>query len=365
MGWRRAALAVGIAVMAGGSARGEDRVTVRGVYFREASTKVVQPMVQVTKDLPNGIDVAAHGLVDAITSPSILTGVAGDDIFTEYRKEAGLMVGKTFERTRVALSYRESREPDYIARAVGFQLQQGVWENSGTLAMSLAYSTDTLGPMLTLPLKVVFSALSYTQGLSPLLLGQIGYELSYLEGYQCNPYDKGQNGTARCPWQRLRHVAVARLARYFPRSLASFQIHYRFYYDHWPAEDGSNPWGIRAHTVEARVQKDLPFGLAVRLAYRVHSQGAANFWCNEDPARGGNPGCYGIAPRYHATDEKLGALTTHIPEAKLYWEARPLARVPVLSWFAPGVFELSYARYFQITHYGDAHLLQTAYSLPF
>ena len=30
-----------------------------------------------------------------------------------------------------------------------------------------------------------------------------------------------------------------------------------------------------------------------------------------------------------------------------------------------GAFELSYGRYFQTTHYGNAHLLQTGYTLPF
>lgn len=346
-------------------ARAEDRATVRGVYYREASTKVVQPMVLVTKDLPHGIEVGAHGLVDAITSPSILTGVAGDDIFTEYRKEAGVAVSKTIDRTRLSLRYRESREPDYISRSAGVQLQQGLWENTGTLVVSLAHSRDVIGPNLNKHLQLTFLGVAYTQVLSPVLVAEGGYELAYLEGDQCNPYDADALGTAMCPEKRLRHVWFAHLARYEPAFAAGGQLHYRFYFDHWPGA-GTEPWGMQAHTVEARLYKELPHGLEVRAAYRYHTQGTAHFrWCAGNPALGPTPECQEVYPRYHATDEKLTALVTHVGELKVYWEARALARVPVLDWFADGEFELSYGRYFQETHYGDAHLLQTGYSLAF
>jgi hypothetical protein len=36
-----------------------------------------------------------------------------------------------------------------------------------------------------------------------------------------------------------------------------------------------------------------------------------------------------------------------------------------LAWFALGTFDISYGHYFQPTHYGAAHVLQTGYSLPF
>jgi hypothetical protein len=117
--------------------------------------------------------------------------------------------------------------------------------------------------------------------------------------------------------------------------------------------------------VEGRVYQELGRLVQLRLSYRFHSQGSARFWCNEIANRGGDPGCYGIAPRYHVMDEKLGPLTTHLVELQVVWQARALARVPLLSWFALGSFELSYGRYFQDTHYGNAHLLQTGYSLPF
>ena len=47
--------------------RGDDRVSVNGAYFRETSTRVVQPMIEVSKDLPSGFDVSAHFLVDVMS----------------------------------------------------------------------------------------------------------------------------------------------------------------------------------------------------------------------------------------------------------------------------------------------------------
>jgi hypothetical protein len=363
-------------------ARAEDRVTVRGAYYREASTKVVQPVVQVTKDLPSGFDVSVHGLVDAITSPSQLTGVQGDNIFTEYRKEAGLVVGKSFGHGRVGLSYKESREPDYVSHSFGLQLSRGVWENSGALGLSLAYSTDAIGPNLDLPMQAYFASLAYTQALSPVSVVEVAYEATYLHGYLCNPYDQDARygrGRAMCPPRRLRHVAVVRVAHYFPDLATGVQLHYRFYYDQWPgslaAQPGasdlpgppSDPWTMASHTFEARLYRELMRGLELRLAYRFHSQGAARFReCTGNPSLGVQPGCEGIpVSAEHATDEKLTAFSTHVVEVKLYWEARPLAGIPVLAWFALGGFDISYGHYFQPTHYADAHVLQTGYSLPF
>jgi hypothetical protein len=172
-------------------------------------------------------------------------------------------------------------------------------------------------------------------------------------------------GRANCPKQRVRNVWVARLARYFPSVSAGVQAHYRLYYDQWwdPKPD---PWGMVAHSAEGRVYADVTPNLEVRLSYRFHTQGRARFWwCSADPSRVMDPECGPEILSMHTGDEKFGPLRTHLIELKLTWEARSLAKVPVLAWFALGAFELSYGRYLQTTHYGNAHLLQTGYSLPF
>ena len=152
------------------------------------------------------------------------------------------------------------------------------------------------------------------------------------------------------------------MARYFPEASAGVQLHYRLYYDQW-WEPEPDPWGMLAHSVEGRLYVDVTRDLEVRVAYRFHTQGAALFAdCSLNPAAAPSPDCN--VP-FDTGDEKLAALNTHFTELKLTWEARGLATVPVLAWFAAGAFELSYGRYLQTTHYGSAHLLQSGYSIPF
>jgi hypothetical protein len=281
------------------------------------------------------------------------------------RKEAGATIGKTINHTRVALGYRESREPDYISHTGSASFLQDVWENSGTVAAVAAYTHDTIGPMLDRALSTWFAGAGYTQALTPTLNAQLSYDLTYLDGYQANPYIQVINlGREKVPTQRLRHAFAARVAFYIPASNTGLQAHFRYYIDHG-RKDTPDPWGLHANTIEGHVFQDLGPGVGVRLAYRHHSQGAAAFWCNTDPTRGGLTDCYGTMPQYYSADAKLGPLATHVVEAELEWQARPLVAVPVLRWFAGGSFQISYGRYIQDTRYGSAHLLQTGYTLAY
>jgi hypothetical protein len=355
--------------------RSEDRVTVRGAYYREHSTRVVQPMVEAFKDLPYGIDVGAHFLVDAITSASVAAGTASDSIFTEMRKEAGFTIGETILHTRIAGGYRQSREPDYVSHTGSLSFLQDVWENSGTLAVVGAFSYDTIGPMLDRHLDTWFGGVGYTQALLPTLNTQLAYDVTYLDGYQANPYIQVPNlGREKIPAKRLRHALAARIAYYIPMSSTGLQLHYRYYFDHGVGKDknfldemgvGRDPWQLRANTIEGHLFQTLGPNVDVRLTFRHHSQGAAAFWCNTDPTRGGVTDCYGTMPTYYSADAKLGPLATNVVEAELNIDARPLQTVPVLQWFSGGSFQLSYGRYLQDTRYGDAHLLQTGYTLAF
>jgi hypothetical protein len=218
--------------------------------------------------------------------------------------------------------------------------------------------------LLNKSLQVYFGSLAYTQILSPTTLAQVGYELTFLDGFQDNPYLNVPNlGHAKAPSERIRQVAVARVAHYWPIWRGGAQVHYRFYLDH-DTSFRRGPWGLAAHTIEARLHKELG-DFDIRLAYRFHSQGAASFWCNTDPTSGGRTDCYGRFPDYYSADVKFGEIGTHAPEIKVVWELRWFARWPVLRWFSPGAAEISYGHYFQDTRYGNAHLLQTGYSLPF
>src|SRR6185437_10485932 len=93
--------------------RADGDVTIRGAYYRESSTRVIQPVVAINHNLPGGFDVHTTYLLDAITSASANAGTAKDSIFTELRNEVSLGVGKTWNKTRATLGYIYSAESDY------------------------------------------------------------------------------------------------------------------------------------------------------------------------------------------------------------------------------------------------------------
>ncbi|HVV49034.1 MAG TPA: DUF3570 domain-containing protein [Polyangia bacterium] len=377
-------LALAAALLPVAGARGEDDVTIRGAYYREASTRVIQPVVEINKDLPHGFDVNTHYLLDAITSASVAAGAGKDQIFTELRNEVGLGVGKTWNnRTRATLGYQYSAESDYWAHTLHGSAAQAFWGDTATLALSLGLSIDSAtargrtpfcasGTAVDCPLDIYFAGLSYTQVISPVFIGQVDLETAYLDGFQGNLYrtvPMSPMGFENPPEKRLRNAAAARLAYYFPATGTGLQLHYRFYWDTYPGSSpsGYDTWAMRSHTIEGRVYQQLTRALQVRLTYRQYLQNAAAFWCDTLA----NPGCYppanlfSIAGTPESSDPKLGPMHSEYPEIKLIWEADSLREVPFFRWFASGTFELSYGYYYQSTSFGNAHVLQTGYTMPY
>jgi hypothetical protein len=380
---------VGISVTASPAARAEppeDRFSMRGAYFREASTRVVQPMFQASKTLPKGYDINGHLLVDAISSASIAQGAQTDEVFSETRYEGGVGLGWTEAETRLGGFVRYSREPDYRSYTASLSASREVWGRTGTIGLNVAFAHDDIEPpppLLARDLDVWFAGVSYDQILTPTTRAQAGYEIYYLDGFYGNPYISHPNlGREDLPETRLRHALSLRGAQYLPSLGLGFQLHYRLYIDQ-ESFTSTEPWGLVSHTAEGRVFKELGEHFELRLSYRYHWQGNALFWCN---ARA-DVGCYGMMPDYHSWDVKFGGLTTHLPEVKLTWDLHVLAGVPGLGWLSEGSVEISYAYYFESTPYGQtftdknappvigelpftrkyggAHLMQTGYSLPF
>jgi hypothetical protein len=384
-----AVLACGVSeALAGGArvARSDDYVTLRGQYYREPSTRVVQPVVEIAKDLPDGMDLNVHYLLDAITSASAASGPSGDNIFTELRNEAGIRVGKTWPRARLIAGYGYSAESDYWSHTVVAGLALRVWQDSGTLTFSTGLAFDQVGrrvlgsaptPPLapgapcspsgarTCPLDQQFGGVSYSQVLSPTLLAQVGYEFALLEGFLASPYRavSGQ-GPEVVPDKRWRNAIAARAAKYFPSVAMGLQLHYRYYFDVYPGADplasGGDPWRVRSHSVEGRVYARVSRDAEVRLTGRYYTQGAADFWCDQSV----NPSCY-TGRQLYTSDPKLSHMRTEYLEAKVYWEAARWRDLAFVGWFAAGTFELSYGRYWQSSSYGRADILQAGYTIPY
>ena len=373
-------LALAGALLSRATVRAEDRVTIRGAYYREPSTRVIQPVVEITKDLPNGFDIAAHYLVDTITSASAAAGTTVDSIFTEVRSEVGLGVGKTWDRTRATLSYKYSAESDYWSHAWWGSLSRTFWGNTATVGAFGGLSLDSVGFRNTdrtpncrsadgfsCPSDSVFGGLGYTQVLSPVAVAQINLDTAYLWGFLSNPYRPGNSGPEMFPSRRLRTAVSVRGAYYFPEVQTGIQIQYRYYRDFYP--DGPSgvpdPWGLTASTLEGRLYHSLSRDLEVRFLFREYFQQPPAFWCDVPANAGCSPATVAPPWNYASSDPAIGPLHTEYPEVKLIWDAAAWESVPFFRWFAAGTFEISYGRYFQNNSFGDAHVLQTGYSMPY
>src|SRR5690554_3703239 len=70
-----ALVVIAIAILPREQLHAEDRVTVRGNYYRETSTRVLQPMVTFRKELPDErFALEAEYLLDVISSASVAAG---------------------------------------------------------------------------------------------------------------------------------------------------------------------------------------------------------------------------------------------------------------------------------------------------
>src|SRR5262245_16655918 len=276
--------------------RADDYVSVRGAYYREASTRVIQPMVEVVRESPSGVDVAAHFLVDAITSASIAAGTSVDNVFTEIRDEAGFRVRKRWQRSDAILSYKYSSESDYWAHGLGASFGMRFWEDTSAIRLSLGRSFDTMTnksanptcqpnmPAAFCTLDTWYAGISYSQVLSPVAITQVSYEVAYLDGFQGNVYrtvPSFNNQPEYLPPHRLRNAIAPRVAYYVPSTATGFQLNYRLYFDLYARDylTQSDPWHLVAHTVEARVYQQLTPTLEARLLFRYNRQNNANFYC--------------------------------------------------------------------------------------
>jgi hypothetical protein len=390
----RLAIAGAATLMFSTGARADDYVSVRGAYYREASTRVIQPMVEVVRESPSGLDVAAHFLVDAITSASIAAGTSVDNVFTEIRDEAGLRIRKRWQRSDAIVSYKYSSESDYWSHSLGGSFGVRFWEDTAAIRLSLGHSFDTMTnkssnptcqpnmPAAFCTLDTWFAGISYSQVLSPVAITQISYEAAYLDGFQGNVYrtvPSFNNQPEFLPPHRLRNAIAPRVAYYVPSTATGFQLHYRLYFDLYAGDylTQTDPWRLVAHTVEARLYQQLTPTLEARLLFRYHHQNNANFYCappNKPTQLPATEFCaqatipptgYGPNAKYWTADPKLGPLDTQYPEVQLVWAAEALRDVPLLAWFSAGTVEISYGYYFQTTPFGNAHVLQTGYRLAY
>jgi hypothetical protein len=406
---------VGLAALVSGrgAAHGQDVISIRGKYYKELSTRVLQPSVDIAKDMGPNTNIGVHFLVDAITSASVASGVTSDEPFSEYRTELGLRLKQRIKDTVLGVFYRYSDESDYRSHAGGVRIAQELWQKTSIPSLTLAYAFDVNDPRrrtgsavdscnpnahvmdsggtatgtgggsnnpgqsgmaVNVPhgcLHVVTISPGWSQVLSPTMTLSLNYEFAYNMGYQANPYRsvpvEGQPAPLRetQPDRRARHAIGLSVRKYIPQSRTTLGLAYRFYADSWE---------LRSHSPEVRIYQELTRDLELRLTYRYYTQSAAFFAPKINPATYmiaqaypipcGQPMATSNCSVYWTADPKLTAFDSHYPELRLVVKLRALASSP-LRVLSGGYFDVQYGYLVQHNVFGNAHVLQAGLTFPY
>jgi hypothetical protein len=313
----------------------DGEMTLRGVYYKERSTRVVQPMLDAMFEVGVHGLVTGHLLVDAITSASASSGAATAEPFTENRFEAGggyahELAGPEdsfLDVIRVGGDAKVSREPDYSSLYAGVRAEAELAQKNATVGIGGGVSFDTLdasgtqetsglatglklqcpGDMLAssdeCDVKTYSMFASFSHLLSRNALVGVTYDLARQSGFLSNPYRQVIVSPVplpeRHPYERTRHAFAISARYYVPSVQTAFIAAYRFYKD---------SWDVHAHTPELRIVQQVGRGADASFRYRYYTQDASFFYQDR----------YTTSMITYVTDDpKMSAFDGHLLEAKL------------------------------------------------
>jgi hypothetical protein len=325
-GWRElATVAVAVLAAVASPASADGTLSMRGVYYKERATRVMQPMLDGVFDVGTRGVVNAHLLVDAITSASASSGADNAMPFTENRVEGGVGYTHDLDPVRVGAQLRYSTESDYKSFYAGARAEMDLAQKNATLGAGFGVSRDEISaasaqglsvPMLmcapgedattTCNLRTMSGYVAASQILSRHIVVGLTYDLAKLDGYQSNPYRTAlaDDGIApeRHPTERVRQALAASLRFYVPRTKTTLIGAYRYYHDNWDVD---------AHTPEVRIIQQVGDSVDAAFRYRYHTQDGAYFYRDRYPTTDA-----AMFP-YLSDDVKLSEFTSHSFEAKL------------------------------------------------
>lgn len=285
------------------------------VYADSDHTTVVSPVVQASADVSSDTSVSLGYLVDAVTSASVdVVSQASPRTMHDTRHQVSAGVGHTFDTLKTGIGYSLSKENDYLSHSIDANVADELFDKNTTLALDYGISLNTVGRSgdenFARSLTVHHVSTTWTQVMSPRLVGQLSYELGYASGYQASPYRfvpvRMSVDAAPELWvpetdpdSRWRHAIVAGVNRAVG-TRSSLQGDYRFYAD---------DWGITSHTIGARLFLGLGQHAELRLRERFYTQSAASFYQS----------VYTMPMRYITYDRELSPLWSETFGAKLMY----------------------------------------------
>lgn len=335
-----------------GVAHADDTVELRGQYYKERSTTVIQPTADIEKDIGASATLGAHFVIDSISAASPAAGQTAR--FTERRYEAGLRALRRFgDAFTVSVGGRYSSEPDYVSSSINAGLAVDLLDKNATFSVASALAFDTVTSSIPADgfqdkLRTSYFGLSWTQVLGPRALAQVGYDLLAADGFQANHYRSvaaaGMVVSEEVPELRLRNALFANARWFEAASEVTVQAGYRLYFD---------DWGVVGHTPEIALTRDFGAHLELRARYRYYTQSAADFYQE----------IYDRVETFRTDDAKLSPFDGHTIGVRATLRLGFLGGA--LKRFAEGEVSALYDRIIQHNRFGTANQLAVALVLPY
>ncbi len=292
--------------------------------------------------------------VDAVTSASrpLVDSADIHDDFRKYRNE--FTAGYDMDGT--SFGYYVSLEKDYFAQQLKASLGRDFMNRNLNLASGVGFGWDNIkalddgsGGGDTRHKNSTFWNLTATQVLDPKTILRAGMELNLVRGLQHNLYRSVYAGGAYLPENhpdsRLRSDLFFKLNRYLANRSA-LRLDYRFYQD---------DWGIRSHTIGAKLSQYITEFAVLRYRYRHYRQNAADFWREEYLLAEGVDG-------HRSADYRIGVLRAHLFGGRLQFDLDGLAATAP---FLAGLdLSMSYERYFNSNNF-SANVFETQLTYSF
>jgi len=300
-------------------------LSVRGVYYKERATRVMQPMLDGMFDAGVHGVVTGHFLVDAITSASASSGADNAEPFTERRYEGGGGYSHELGWLTVGGDAKYSRESDYLSWYGGLRAQADLNQKNTVIGLGVGLSADTItaaaaqGPFMPslrcsaekpaereCPLDVYAGYGSVSQLVSRDVVVGASVDVSTLRGYQSNPYRQAIVGESlvpeRHPTERTREAFAAWLRTYLAATGTTVIATYRYYRDDWE---------VHAHTPELRLVQEAGRNIEASVRFRYYTQDGAYFFRDRYPPDDA------AMTQFVSDDVKLSSFTGYTMEAKL------------------------------------------------
>lgn len=328
------------------SARAEDSIVLWGNYYKERSTRVIEPTIVINKELPHEAQLEVGYLVDQVTSASGAF-TPTDEPFSEYRHDVRVALRQKYLGwITPGIMARYSDEGDYDSLTLGANTELAFDRDNTILRGTFQFQYDNVRQRRTVAgeqtyidlgeLRTYFVGVSLVQVLAKNIVAGGSLELRLLRGFQENGYLAVNH-----PRERNRHTATAWISYHAEPVDTTGRLAYRFYFDNWHLE---------AHTIDLELTHTLLPPLDVFGRFRYYTQTKVYF---SEPVGD-----------YTTSDPKLLEFDSMFYEFGLKWTMTILEGT-ALDVFARSRIEPSYAYFDQHNRYGVAHIAQLGWFWPF